>query len=179
MPGFGCSTGETCNKNKCTSTCTPKSKADLCYSAQLKSGIECGTIPDGCGGSVNCGDLPAFRCGGGGTCGDDNRCVGGSKPATPPGTDYEQCEGSQDNPELCPSTPVKGDPGDDESTTHPSSTRTAKSDQDSDEPAAKSTGVASSGCSSAPGGSSSGLGSVALAFLVMLGARRRRAASPR
>jgi MYXO-CTERM domain-containing protein len=178
MPGFGCGTGETCNQNKCTSTCHPKSTADLCYSAQLKSGLECGTVSDGCGGTVDCGQLPAFRCGGGAACGSDNKCPATSKPSSTTGTagtDYEQCEGAQDNPELC--SPAKGDPGDDGEAAHTSSTRTSSNDKDTDEPAKKSSGVASSGCSSAPGGSSSGFGAVAIAFFLMLGARRRRAGS--
>lgn len=181
MPGFGCETGETCNANKCTSTCQPKSVADLCYSAKLKSGIDCGTIPDGCGGTVDCGELTSFRCGGGAACGEDNRCP--SKPGTTTGTtsagtDYEQCEGSHDNPELCPpAVPAAGDPGDEEEAAHTSSTRTASSDdEDDDKPAKKSAGLASAGCSSAPGGSSSGFGGVAIAFFLVLGARRRRAA---
>lgn len=164
MPGFGCSTGEACNSNKCTSTCYPKSTADLCYSAQLKSGFECGTISDGCGGTVDCGELPYFRCGEGVTCGDDNKCA--REPSSSPTTPTTDA-------------PSTGDPGDDEGTTHPSSTRTANDDEDedTDEPAEKLSDVASSGCSSAPGGSSSGLGGVAIAFFLTMGARRRRTGS--
>jgi MYXO-CTERM domain-containing protein len=178
MLGFGCSEGSTCSANKCTSTCQPMNKADLCYSAQLKSGVQCGTIPDGCGGTVDCSDLSYFQCGDG-TCGDNNKCVGQSPSSI---VDHEKCEGSQDNPEVChptasTSTVVQGDPGDNESTVHTSSTRTTTSDNAPSDKADMLSGPPSSGCSSAPGGSSSGFGAVAIAALLMLGARRRRTGS--
>ncbi|MCA9584655.1 MAG: hypothetical protein KC657_04790 [Myxococcales bacterium] len=59
-----CPNGQTCGgggvQNQCGGpTCTPKTCAE--------QGANCGTVPDGCGGTVNCPDCPAGQtCGGGG-----------------------------------------------------------------------------------------------------------------
>lgn len=54
-----------------TATCTPTTCAE--------KGADCGSIPDGCGGSLNCGSCASpSTCGGGGTpnvCGTSNTCV--------------------------------------------------------------------------------------------------------
>ena len=178
MAGFGCSASETCGSDKkCTSTCTPpKYKEDICYAAQLKSGVECGKVPDGCGGTVDCDDLPYFGCKGGAVCGEtqENRC---------PKTDSKP-SGSEDDADDESDRLTEGDPGegdDDESDSTPSSTRSpASDDEDEDDApnARKRSGATSSGCSTAPltagGGAAAGFGGPALGLLLLLGARRRR-----
>jgi len=54
------------------STCTPRTCAS--------QGAQCGTIPDGCGGTLSCG-----TCGSGYTCSSSNACVP-STPAPPAGS---------------------------------------------------------------------------------------------
>ncbi|MCS6898437.1 MAG: hypothetical protein RMJ98_01385, partial [Myxococcales bacterium] len=63
-----CASGQICGAyaaNVCWSpaACTPKTFAQACTQA----GKNCGSVPDGCGGVVNCGSCPATQlCGGGG-----------------------------------------------------------------------------------------------------------------
>lgn len=59
-PGTGtqCSSGETCNPTTLTcEACTPLTQSQAC------SGYDCGSVSDGCGGSITCG-----ACGSGQTC---------------------------------------------------------------------------------------------------------------
>jgi len=69
-----CAGGKKCNTayNLCEPTCTPQPAATLCASAKTASGVECGTISDGCGGLVDCGKCPAGK--GCGVAGVANRC---------------------------------------------------------------------------------------------------------
>jgi hypothetical protein len=74
-----CGAGRVCNGafNICEPTCTPKSAKELCDAAKAKSGVECGTITNGCGGTVNCDSVAGYGCKDGERCGVrglKNRC---------------------------------------------------------------------------------------------------------
>jgi hypothetical protein len=58
---FSCASGQVCHAGAC---CTPKTCAAL--------GKTCGTVADGCGGTLHCGTCEATQCQ---TCGADNTCV--------------------------------------------------------------------------------------------------------
>ncbi|MBT6941237.1 hypothetical protein HN992_02240 [Candidatus Woesearchaeota archaeon] len=58
--GTQCSSGETCNPTALTcEACTPLTQSQVC------SGYDCGSVSDGCGGSIACG-----------SCGSDQNCNG-------------------------------------------------------------------------------------------------------
>ena len=69
-------------------TCEPKCKAktakEICEAAKASSkGVECGTISDGCGGTVNCDTVAGFGCKTGESCGVHgiaNRCDPAAQP---------------------------------------------------------------------------------------------------
>ena len=70
-PGNECIGNATCNGAGGCTACTPKTCTQL--------GVNCGTVSDGCGNTLNCGSCTAPQtCGGGGT---PNVC--GSPPCTP------------------------------------------------------------------------------------------------
>lgn len=90
--GDSCTTGETCSEGICTGGVQDPTNPDCCqcecemcghYCGCAPSTCEdvdatCGTISDGCGGTVECGDCESPEwCGGGGV---DNQC--GCTPAT-------------------------------------------------------------------------------------------------
>jgi hypothetical protein len=56
--------------------CQPRSPAEACGMALEKSGVECGTIDDGCGGTVSCDKVPSFGCNAGETCNAKHQCEG-------------------------------------------------------------------------------------------------------
>ncbi len=66
-----CASGQTCNSSQtCSASCTPSTCSSL--------GKNCGSVSDGCGGTLNCG-----TCAAGNTC-TANVCVAsGSEPCTP------------------------------------------------------------------------------------------------
>jgi len=76
-----CTGGMICNLNSklCEPDCTADSDENVCLSAELEQGIECGIISDGCGGIVDCEDNcpPGEHCG---VRGVANRC---DKPERP------------------------------------------------------------------------------------------------
>lgn len=69
-----------CNNqfHTCEPKCTPKKAEEICNTAKSSSkGVECGTISDGCGGTVNCDTVAGFGCKSGESCGVHgiaNRC---------------------------------------------------------------------------------------------------------
>jgi hypothetical protein len=175
LAGFGCSEYETCTNKKCTTTCTPKKAADLCYAARLKSGVECGKIPDGCGGEVDCDPYPYFGCDDAASCGTTtaNHCPAkASGPSKPPPSTSDKPNASDKSDD----TLAEGDPGDDANDkVSPSTTRTPSSDDEA--PAKHRPGAASAGCSSSPSRSGSGLGGGAVALFLLVAARRRRSSA--
>lgn len=63
--------------NICEPQCVPQSAATICAAAKAKSGVECGILSNGCGGTVNCDSVPGFGCAAGESCGVRgiaNRC---------------------------------------------------------------------------------------------------------
>jgi hypothetical protein len=54
--------------------CTPKSTAELCEAANTSTGVECGVIPNGCNGTVDCSTLADFKCESNERC-SANKCV--------------------------------------------------------------------------------------------------------
>ncbi len=63
--------------HKCEPSCVPQSAAALCAAAKAKRGVECGTISNGCGGTVSCDSVAGFGCANGESCGVRgiaNRC---------------------------------------------------------------------------------------------------------
>lgn len=78
-------TPRTCNDvfRTCEPVGTPKSASELCEAAKAKSGLECGIISDGHGGTVNCDSIPGFGCKAGESCGVRgiaNRCDAKATP---------------------------------------------------------------------------------------------------
>jgi hypothetical protein len=72
----GCPAGpdggtQVCNAvfNNCEPNCKAASAAVVCAAAQAASGVNCGFISDGCGGIVDCDNVPGFGCPGGESCG--------------------------------------------------------------------------------------------------------------
>jgi beta-glucosidase len=64
-----CSSGQTCNAaNQCVATCTPTTCA--------AAGAACGTLADGCGGTLSCGS-----CSSGQTCNASNQCTTSCTPS--------------------------------------------------------------------------------------------------
>ncbi len=58
---MSCSAGQVCQNNTCVNTCTPITQGVAC------SGKNCGSVSDGCGGTINCGScVSPNTCGGGG-----------------------------------------------------------------------------------------------------------------
>jgi hypothetical protein len=163
VPLFGCAPGQTCGADHTCSGgaapppgCTPKTAAQACPAAKAASGLECGSVPDGCGGTVSC------LCAAGQTCDAQNHC-GAKTPApdqtkTPPATPT--------TPDPSAVSPTAGDPGDD------------GDDSSKDKPAAPAPAPKkkTSGCSAAPnapGGETPT--SAVLGFAAVLGLLRRRA----
>ena len=78
-----CTLGETCVKNICTlrasdgGACVPASCGDL--------GKNCGTILDGCGGTVTCASGANLGCGNGQSCGGGGPNLCGTNACTPQG----------------------------------------------------------------------------------------------
>jgi hypothetical protein len=77
---------QVCNTifHKCEPACVPKGQQEICDDAKAKKGVECGTISNGCGGTVLCEGLAGFLgCPAGQACGVrgiGNRC----DPPAPP-----------------------------------------------------------------------------------------------
>jgi hypothetical protein len=72
----GCPAGpdggtQVCNAvfHNCEPNCKPASAAVICAAAKAKSGVNCGFISDGCGGIVDCDNVPGFGCPSGQSCG--------------------------------------------------------------------------------------------------------------
>jgi hypothetical protein len=76
--GHACAPGQTCTSGTCQTSCTPKTCAEL--------GATCGSLSDGCGGTLNCGTCPPGQtCGGGGVanqCGTTPQCTQASDCGT-------------------------------------------------------------------------------------------------
>jgi uncharacterized protein (TIGR03382 family) len=130
VPTFGCGATETCSPDhRCTApTCVPKTAAEVCAAAKASSGVECGTVPNGCGGTVSCDTVTSFGCTAPSTCGTTNRCEK-KAPAT--------TEVAIAQPESAAADSDEGDTGDE---SKPSS---AKDDKAADKPAKK---AAEGGC---------------------------------
>lgn len=111
--------------NVCEPACVPQSAAVLCAAAKTKSGVECGVITDGCGGTVNCDTVPTFGCKNGESCGVRgiaNRCDSYSTPdeckavGQNCGTIKSSCSGATIScgqctaPDVCNSNGVCGPP---------------------------------------------------------------------
>lgn len=157
VPGYGCENGQTCGDDyKCSSACTVKYPQDKCYTARMKDGVQCGKIPDGCGGEIDCDQFTYFGCAEGETC-SANKC-----PSNP-------------NVASEPDPFADADTGDE--TDSPSSTRTPENEDALQPPAPRRRGTSeSAGCSAAPGSTSSetaGLAGLALGLAAVLGRRRR------
>jgi MYXO-CTERM domain-containing protein len=159
IPMLGCGSGETCGPdNRCIRTgpeeCLPRSASELCSEGQAKAGLQCGAIPDGCGGSVNCDQQRGFGCKEGERCAA-NKCAAKVEPPDPAGPG-----------------PASENDADDVSPE-------AKESDDKEKAAAKAKkSAASAGCSTTPGESSGTGGAGAflgLAVAVSLARRRRRA----
>ena len=80
-----CPSGSVCNGtfNVCESACTPLSPAAACAAAKAATGVQCGIITDGCGGTVNCDLVSGFGCSNGQLCGAaglDNHCDQANTP---------------------------------------------------------------------------------------------------
>jgi hypothetical protein len=62
---------QVCNAvfHNCEPSCTPPSAAVICAAAQALSGVNCGFISNGCGGIVDCDNVPGFGCPNGESCG--------------------------------------------------------------------------------------------------------------
>jgi len=74
-----CAGGKVCNQtfNVCEPNCVPKTPKELCDAAKAKSGVQCGIISNGCGGTVNCDSVQGYGCKSGESCGVRgiaNRC---------------------------------------------------------------------------------------------------------
>jgi hypothetical protein len=74
-----CAGGKVCNQgfNVCEPNCTPKTAKELCDAAKAKTGVQCGIISNGCGGTVSCDNVAGYGCKTGESCGVRgiaNRC---------------------------------------------------------------------------------------------------------
>jgi hypothetical protein len=167
LTDFKCSATQRCSSNKCVAqACTPKPAAELCAEAKASKGIECGTIPTNCGGTVSCDTVAGFGCAADQTCGTTtNKCTKTTTGTTPP-----------------PSTPS------DPSSTSPTSSLSDSEDQGESAPAPenddgagatsapKRKKKADGGCAAAPGtsGNSAALAGVALGLAALARRRSRR-----
>lgn len=173
---FACADeGDACELNRCK-RCVAKAPVDVCNAAKAKSGVECGSIKDECGGTVNCDSVPGFGCGDGKKCGlvNSNKCA--EDPNAPKPADPSQPSEDQSTP----SSTDQGDVGDDGDTSEDNSDRSKDNGGDKDDKTTtnvkKPKAAASGGCSTAPGSSSSsGLGIlIALGAIASVARRRRR-----
>jgi len=132
------------------STCVPSTAAQACNAAAV-NGVQCGSLDDGCGGTVSCDKVQGFGCSSSQTC-SKHLCVASTLPDA--GTVTTGSASEDDT-----AAQSEGEPGDVPETTHKSSAD-----------------MASSGCSSAPGSSTrteaGGLAGLALAVAAFV--RRRR-----
>jgi uncharacterized protein (TIGR03382 family) len=157
---FGCKNGQTCSHNTCADApCTPQSATQICQSAKASRGIQCGSIPDGCGGSVNCDAVPSFGCAGQGTCGAENKC---STPAATPPANAPSSPPDPSAGAAAPESQTEGEPGDEGAT---------KDSSSSDPPPAKA--AASGGCNTSNSGTG-GAGSSVLGLMLAAALLRRR-----
>jgi hypothetical protein len=138
--------------------CIPESAAVLCAAAAEGRGVQCGLIPDGCGGRISCDKV--LGCDEGEVCGVErkNQC---GKVVSPADDD------AKDDTTTRPQSDV-GDVEDDDDDDD-------KNDKSS-KPSTKNKKQISAGCSATPRGErSSGLPALAVvAAAVIVGARRRR-----
>ena len=82
------STNDTCSSGTCQQSATP-AQDDICVACVPKTtcpaGDNCGTVPDGCGGTVNCGTCTLPQTCGGGTPSNPNVCGCTPKTTCPAG----------------------------------------------------------------------------------------------
>jgi MYXO-CTERM domain-containing protein len=175
LPEFACADeGDTCELNRCK-RCVAQPPVDVCNAAKTKSGVECGSIKDECGGTVNCDSVPGFACADGKKCGlvNSNKCA--DDPNAPKPADPSQPTEDQSKP----SNTDQGDVGDEGDTNENNDDKTKDNGGTKDPTAAaKKPKTSSGGCSTAPASSSSS-SSNGLGILIALGAiasiiRRRR-----
>ena len=58
------------------SKCIPEGQLPCIPATSCPAGVECGSWPDGCGGTITCGDpLYAGNCAPGEVCTDERKCV--------------------------------------------------------------------------------------------------------
>jgi MYXO-CTERM domain-containing protein len=151
--------------------CVPLSTTKACMAAAATKGLQCGTVSDGCGGTINCDNVDGFGCTSDATC-TSHKCVAKTAPAAPP---VKPAPSSTAKPgQGDPDTHTQGEPGD--------VGDTGDGNNSSSTPALKSPAkptASSSGCSAAPGSAGTGdvTGSAGLAFAVGLLLKRRRRAA--
>ena len=139
-----------------TPACTPLTASQACNAATI-NGVQCGSISDGCGATVDCDTVDGFGCSTSQTC-SKHLCVanatdaGGLPTTGTPGTTT-----SESTSDVAAQN--EGEPGD-----LPTSTRST-------------TNVSSGGCSTTPGSTSreaGGFAGVALAVAAFVRRRRSR-----
>jgi hypothetical protein len=174
VPSFGCKAPKTCSEaQKCVApACAPAAAASACASEKAKHGLACGSISDGCGGTVSCDAVPGFGCAKDETCSATHACL--KNGAKTPGSTTEP-------PVPSGTVAPAGDPGDDTTPPTAASDKSSKTPSAREKSASSSSGgaVPSSGCSVS---SSSRTGStsheapsfLALAFAFAFGIARRR-----
>ena len=160
--------------------CIPLGTTKACMAAAATKGLQCGTVSDGCGGTINCDNVDGFGCTSDATC-TDHKCApntGTTPPAKP----------SPSTPPKAPGvTPAKPSPGDPDTKTQgePGDVNgDGDKDKASDPSSLKSPAKpnnSSSGCSAAPrsgsDATSDAAGSAGLAFAVAALLKRRRRAA--
>jgi MYXO-CTERM domain-containing protein len=150
--------------------CVPLSTLKACMAAAATSGLQCGTVSDGCGGTINCDNVDGFGCTSDATC-TKNKCTPKTAPSNP-------APSSTSKPTPAPKTPsndpdntskTQGEPGDVGDTGNGD-----KSSDPSSLQAPAKQPTASGGCSTAPSGTGDATGSAGLAFAVVALLKRRR-----
>jgi uncharacterized protein (TIGR03382 family) len=154
-----------------TKKCVPKPSAELCAAAKTKSGVECGLVPDGCGGWADCDFVAGFGCTGEPGCDPTNHCRGGGTDSsvTADGgtatTQRSETSKGEDSSDDRDDRDDRDDDGDGEVGADP--------EKEAEHEKTGPQVIASSGCNAAHGKSSGA--PFVLAFLLVLGALRRGA----
>jgi MYXO-CTERM domain-containing protein len=178
VPGFTCTTGS-CVQNQCTGApaCQPKSAADACGAAQSSTGLQCGAVSDGCGGTVNCDTQQGFGCPDGQTC-SKNQC---SKAAPASSAAPTSSGGAAKTPPGTTTTTTTTTGGGDGNSSDSSDDKNPNSSSSESTPGAGPAAKGSAGgCSAAPtpgsAGSPPSFGLVGILGALALRRRRQRAA---
>ena len=157
--GCGTNPGVVCSANKCVDTvCHPKTGAAAC----LAAGAECGTAPDGCGGTVSCDDVAGYGCATNETCAANNKCYAPNSVPADAGTTSTTTGATATTAANGNLTPAADEDNGDNAPATPDTTSTSKPTRT----------LSSSGCNAAPG-TGMDLAPLAGLALVLAGLRRR------